>query len=117
MPEYSVLTVIAVLGVVAVETWWLRTGLFRRVGYWVAMAIVFVFQVLVDGWLTRLDDPVVGYAPQHFSGLRFPWDIPVEDFGFGFALVTLALLLWVRRDLGQDAPGGPRTDRRKADVR
>lgn len=113
MPEYTVLTVIAVLGVVAVEIWWLRTGLFRRGVYWVAMAIVFAFQVLVDGWLTRLDDPVVSYAPQHFSGLRFPWDIPVEDFGFGFALVTLAMLLWVRGDpRSQPAPHGDVTRRR-----
>jgi len=29
-------------------------------------------------------------------GLRVPWDIPIEDFGFGFAMVTLAILLWRR---------------------
>jgi membrane protein implicated in regulation of membrane protease activity len=29
-------------------------------------------------------------------GLRVPWDIPIEDFGFGFAMVTLTILLWRR---------------------
>jgi lycopene cyclase domain-containing protein len=58
------------------------------------MAIVFAFQVLVDGFLTRLAAPVVIYAPQHHLGVRWPWDIPVEDFGFGFCLVTLTILGW-----------------------
>jgi hypothetical protein len=35
--------------------------------------------------------------------LRAPWDIPVEDFGFGFAMVTLAILLW-RRWLDRRSP-------------
>jgi hypothetical protein len=36
------------------------------------------------------------YNPEEILGLRAPWDIPVEDFGFGFAMVTLAILLWRR---------------------
>jgi predicted small integral membrane protein len=30
------------------------------------------------------------------TGVRAPWDIPVEDFFFGFALLTLVLALWER---------------------
>ncbi len=96
MPEYTLLTVAAVVGVVAAELLWLRTGLFRSAQYWVSMAIVFAFQVLVDGWLTKLSAPIVTYAPGQHLGVRFPWDVPVEDFGFGFAMVTLTLLLWRR---------------------
>jgi hypothetical protein len=29
-------------------------------------------------------------------GIRVPWDIPIEDYGFGFAMVTLTLLVWRR---------------------
>jgi hypothetical protein len=61
------------------------------------MLIVLAFQVPVDGWLTKLSAPVVRYAPGQVSGLRGPWDIPVEDFLYGFALVTAALLLWERQ--------------------
>ena len=100
VPEYTLLTGIAVLGVVALELWWLRTGIFRTVQYWCAMAIVFAFQVPVDGWLTKLSDPIVVYNEAEMLGVRAPWDIPVEDFGFGFAMVTLAILLW-RRALQQ----------------
>ena len=75
----------------------LRTGLFRRPAYWISMVIVLAFQIPVDGWLTKLSAPIVLYNDDHISGVRFPWDIPVEDFLFGFALVTAVLLLWERR--------------------
>lgn len=94
MPEYTVATAIAVLAVIAAELLWVRTGVFRSLQYWLAMAIVFFFQVWVDGWLTKLVDPIVRYSPQHFLGIRFPFDIPIEDFGFGFALVTAVILAW-----------------------
>lgn len=96
MPEYTLLTGIAVLGVVVLELAWLRTGVFRTARYWCAMAIVAAFQVPVDGYLTRLADPVVIYDDRQTLGIRCPWDIPVEDFGFGFAMVTLTILLWRR---------------------
>jgi lycopene cyclase domain-containing protein len=66
------------------------------------MAIVFAFQILVDGWLTKLSDPIVIYNPDEMLGVRAPWDIPIEDFGFGFTMVTLTILLW-RRRLARDA--------------
>ena len=96
MPEYTVLTVCAVLAVVVAELVYFRSGIFRTAQYWWSIAIVFAFQVPVDGWLTKLSDPIVIYNPDEMLGLRAPWDIPIEDFGFGFAMVTLAILLWRR---------------------
>jgi lycopene cyclase domain-containing protein len=112
MPEYTMLTAFAVAAVVVVEVVWLRTGLFRRLQYWLAIAIVFAFQVPVDGWLTKLSDPIVLYSPDEHLGLRAPWDIPVEDFGFGWAMVTLTLLVWTR--LGHLAGEGERSRPRRA---
>lgn len=99
---YTVPAAAAVLAVCAWELLFLRTGLFRRPAYWLTMLIVLGFQVPVDGWLTKLSAPVVSYASRQVTGLRGPWDIPVEDFLFGFALVTAALLAWER----QGSPGG-----------
>lgn len=96
MGEYTFLTIVAVVAVVLLEVLWARTGLFTTLRYWLAMAIVFFFQSLVDGWLTKLSDPVVIYAPAHHAGVRFPFDIPVEDFGFAFAMLTLTMIAWVR---------------------
>ncbi|MGE2718867.1 lycopene cyclase domain-containing protein [Mycolicibacterium celeriflavum] len=94
---YTVPAVLAVLVVFAWELGVLRTGLFRKPAYWISMAIVLGFQIPVDGWLTKLSAPVVIYDEQHTSGIRFPFDIPVEDFLFGWALVTAVLLLWERQ--------------------
>ena len=96
MPEYTVLTVIAVLATVALELFVLRTGIFATAQYWLTMVIVFGFQVLVDGWLTKLSDPIVIYHPDQMLGVRLPWDVPIEDYGFGFAMVTLTILGWRR---------------------
>ncbi len=110
MPEYTVLAVLSVLAVVLLERLWLRTGLFRQRQYWAALAIIAFFQVLVDGWLTKLSAPIVLYDERQTSGVRMPWDIPVEDFLFGFSMVTLAILLWVRQGASS------RDDARKGDA-
>ena len=94
---YTVPAVASVVVVCAAELTVLRTGLFRRPAYWVAMAIVLAFQIPVDGWLTKLSAPIVLYRRTALTGLRFGWDIPIEDFLYGFALVTAALLLWERQ--------------------
>jgi len=94
---YTLPAMISVGVVCVLELAVLRTGLFREPAYWISMGIVFSFQILVDGWLTKLSAPIVIYNEDHTSGLRFPWDIPVEDFLFGWALVTAVLLLWVKQ--------------------
>lgn len=94
---YAVPSVAAVLTVCAMELAVLNTGIFRRPAYWISMLIVFGFQIPVDGWLTKLSSPIVSYDDRQITGLRFPFDIPVEDFLFGFALVTAVLLLWERQ--------------------
>ena len=103
MPEYTALAILSVIATVAAEVLWLRTGIFRTAQYWIAMAIVYFFHVLVDGWLTKLSAPIVIYDNEEIIGPRVPWDIPVEDYLFGFSMITLTLLLWVR--LGDR--GGP----------
>ena len=88
------MAVVAVVAVVAVEARAARTGILRQPAYWVTMAIVLAVQVPVDGWLTKLSAPIVRYDGDAVTGIRFPWDIPVEDFLFGYALVTAVLMSW-----------------------
>ncbi|MFV0450755.1 MAG: lycopene cyclase domain-containing protein [Propioniciclava sp.] len=104
MAEYPLFTLVAILAVIVGELAWARTGIFRSAQYWLSITIVVGFQVLVDGWLTKLSDPVVLYNPAHQSGIRIPWDIPIEDFGFGWAMITLTIIVWVKL--------GPRTGAR-----
>jgi lycopene cyclase domain-containing protein len=91
---YTLSSLAACALVIGLELLVLRTGLLRRRTYWIALGIILFFQVVVDGWLTKLTAPIVRYAAPHFSGVRIPWDIPVEDYLFGWAMCTLALLLW-----------------------
>ncbi|MGH9024663.1 MAG: lycopene cyclase domain-containing protein [Acidimicrobiia bacterium] len=92
--EYTALAVTSAVGVVLVEVLWLRTGLLRTRSYWIAMGICYGFMIAVNGWLTKLSAPIVLYDEHRTIGWRFPWDIPVEDYLFGFSLLTLAMLTW-----------------------
>ena len=112
MTEYTIASAVAVAIVVAVELLWLRTGIFATATFWIAYGIIVFFQILVDGWLTKLSAPIVIYNPEELSEWRFPFDIPIEDYFFGFALIALTIMLWERagrrgdhgdRD-GEDAP-------------
>jgi lycopene cyclase domain-containing protein len=94
---YTLPAIASVVTVCALELAVLRTGLFRRPAYWISLVIVLGFQIPVDGWLTKRSAPIVSYDERHTSGIRFPFDIPVEDFLFGFALVTAVLLVWERQ--------------------
>jgi lycopene cyclase domain-containing protein len=89
--SYSALAVTAVVAVLAVDLAVLRTRMVTRRVFWVAYAIVIVFQLLMNGVLTGLG--VVTYDPAAIWGPRIVY-APVEDLLFGFALVVLTLTSW-----------------------
>jgi lycopene cyclase domain-containing protein len=91
--EYTAASATGVVLAVLLELLVLRTGLFRDLRYWVALAIVAGFQLLVNGVLTC--PPIVSYDPGEILGLRVAC-APVEDLGFGFAMVTTTIALWRR---------------------
>jgi lycopene cyclase domain-containing protein len=92
--EYTALASLATVLVVGLELAVLRTGLLRTTAYWISLAICYGFMIAVNGWLTKLSAPIVIYDRGATTGWRAPWDIPVEDYLFAFALLTLAMLLW-----------------------
>ena len=91
MKEYTLAAAAGVVLAVALELAVLRTGMFRDRRYWVALAIVGCFQLVVNGVLTC--PPIVAYDPRRILGPRIAC-APVEDLGFGFAMVTATLSLW-----------------------
>lgn len=96
MPIYPLLSILAVVVVVAVELLVVRTGIFRQWAYWVAMAITYAFMVPVDGWLTKLSAPIVLYREADTTGWRPIWDILAEEYLYAFALITAVILAWER---------------------
>ena len=93
MREYTVASACGVVLTILLELLVLRTGIFRDRRYWAALAIVACFQLLVNGVLTC--PPIVSYDPAMILGPRLAC-APVEDLGFGFAMVTLTIALWRR---------------------
>ena len=89
----------AVIVAVVVDLLVLRTGLLRTKAFWATEAIVVFFQFIVNGVLTGLG--IVQYDPRVIIGLRLAY-APVEDLGFGFAMVTTTIALWRRAG---SAPG------------
>jgi len=114
--SYSALAVTAVVGVLLVDLAVYRTRLVTRRVFWVAYAIVIVFQLLMNGVLTGLD--VVTYDPGAIWGPRIAY-APVEDLLFGFAMVTLTLATWaaVNRRANTARRRGPDTRTRRSSTR
>lgn len=100
--SYTWLVGLALLGTAACDLALLRTRLLLRKAFWVAYAIMVGFQLLVNGLLTGLR--IVQYDPDTILGPRLAY-APVEDLGFGFALILLTLSCWVA--LGRRAAGLP----------
>jgi lycopene cyclase domain-containing protein len=104
MPAYTALTVFAIGMSVVLDLCVVRTQLLFRKKFWLSLAIMMFFQVLADGWLTRSRGPIVIYNSDHFSGFRLFFNTPVEDFGFGFALILCTLSVWTRLGLRTEEP-------------
>ena len=116
-PVYPTLSIVAALGVVALELLVVRSDIFRQPAYWLTMVVVFGFMIPVDGWLTKLSAPIVVYRDSDTSGLRPVWDILAEEFLYAFALLTLVILAWDHagrasddRPAGDDRPDDHHTD-------
>ena len=90
---YTVAAGVGLVAAVVVDLAVLRTRLVISRLFWVAYAIVFGFQLLINGILTTRG--VVRYPESAIVGVRLV-GAPVEDLVFGFALVLLTLGLWTR---------------------
>jgi len=90
---YSVLVFIGLAGALALDLGVFQTRLVGRRAFWVAYAIMLFFQLVMNGILTGL--PVVTYRREEIFGLRIVY-APIEDLGFGFAVILTTLTLWVR---------------------
>jgi lycopene cyclase domain-containing protein len=90
MKEYTLFAVGSSIAVVLLDHV-LGTRVTTRRSFWVTIAIMFFFKIPSNGYLTWR--PIVIYNPEYFLGIRLG-TIPVEDFFYGFGLITLTLVLW-----------------------
>ena len=98
---YTTIAVVAALVAVGLDRWGARTRLTTSAAWWATYGIIVVFQLLTNGWLTgrgivRYDpDAIIGGGRVTFLGDGRVAYAPVEDLGFGFALVLTSCVVWM----------------------
>lgn len=98
---YTAIAVVAVVAAVVLDRWAARTRLTTSATWWTAYGIIVFFQLLTNGWLTgrrivRYDpEAILGNARVTLLGEGRLVYAPVEDLGFGFALVLTSCVAWV----------------------
>ena len=101
MISYTAAAAIAVLVAIVVDLRILRTALVCSKTWWTAYAIIVVFQLITNGWLTGRgivrysDHAILGSERITFLGDGRIAYAPVEDLAFGFALVLISCAAWV----------------------
>ena len=123
---YTQLAIVAVAVVAILDLLVVRTRLLRRRVFWVAYAIMCVFQLITNGMFTgfgivRYDgEAIIGGSspasgPPPFIGDGRIAFAPAEDLLFGFALILLTLIGWIawgRRGIQREPRSGPPVWRR-----
>ena len=86
---YTFLAIVAVLAAVVLDRI-TKINLLSDKRYYLFLVVILFFKILVNGELTAR---IVMYDPSQITGFRL-LTIPLEDFGFGFAMVTVAVIVW-----------------------
>lgn len=116
---YTALALVAVFAALVVDRFAGRVV--RQKVFWVAYVIIVFFQLLSNGTFTGFGivlydgDAIIGTDSPAEGSPAFVGDgrlafAPIEDLGFGFALVLLSISLWVwleKRGLDARFTSGP----------
>lgn len=90
--SYSQITLLSIVISLICDRWVFATTLTTKKVFWTSYAIILPFQLLTNWWLTSRN--IVMYSDKAIIGVRIA-AAPIEDLGFGFALVLSVLMLWV----------------------
>jgi len=98
--SYTLLSAVAAVVALLLDLVVVRTRVVLTRQWWISYAICFVGQLAVNGWLTgrRIvtydNAAILGGNHVQFVG---DWRLcyaPVEDVGFGFALILVTIVSW-----------------------
>jgi lycopene cyclase domain-containing protein len=90
MMEYTLLSSVSVVLIIILD-FVLRTRLILNKKFLVFWIVMFVLIFIVNGYLTWR--PIVIYGDEFYLHIRL-FTIPVEDFLFGFSLITSNIVIW-----------------------
>ncbi|MFA6357984.1 MAG: lycopene cyclase domain-containing protein [Candidatus Omnitrophota bacterium] len=90
MKEYTMIALGSVILTILADRTTKVNILKKKEFYWF-LAVILGFKFLVNGYLTKTN--IVMYNSKYFLGVR-AGSIPLEDFIFGFSMVSLGIILW-----------------------
>ena len=90
MKEYTLLSLLSII-LAAILDFKVKTFILKRKEYYLFLIVILFFKILVNGYLTGKN--IVVYNPDFFLKVRFG-SIPVEDFLFGFSMITVTITCW-----------------------
>jgi lycopene cyclase domain-containing protein len=90
MKEYTILVLLSVILAVLLDIEF-STKLLQKKEFYLFLLIIVLFKFLVNGYLTGKN--IVMYNPRFFLSIRLG-SIPIEDFLFGFSMVTMSIIFW-----------------------
>ncbi len=109
---YSAIASYSVILAIILDLFVIRSAVTAQWRFYFAWAILLVFQLLTNGWLTGRG--IVQYDESQITGVRLA-NAPVEDIAFGFALIVLTLSVWLRlQDRSRSQWGAGKRARRRA---
>lgn len=90
MKEYTLISLGSIVITLFLEKL-LKTGLFRKVEYYIYLIFIMAAELIVNGAITSKG--IVKYNLDFYLGFRIG-TIPLEDFFFGFSMVTATIIFW-----------------------
>jgi len=90
MKEYTLIAACLVILTILIDKL-TRVNIFKKKLFYLFLVIILGFKLLVNGYLTGAS--IVMYNLRFYLGLRIG-SIPLEDFLFGFSMVSLGIILW-----------------------
>ncbi|MFA5092843.1 MAG: lycopene cyclase domain-containing protein [Candidatus Omnitrophota bacterium] len=90
MKEYTLIALVSVALTIWIDKL-TRVNILKNKLFYLFLGVIFFFKLLVNGYLTKTN--IVMYNSKFFLGIRLG-SIPLEDFIFGFSMVTLGVIFW-----------------------
>ncbi|MFC1594152.1 lycopene cyclase domain-containing protein [Candidatus Omnitrophota bacterium] len=90
MKEYTILSLVSIFAVFALDRR-SKVNILKRGEFYILLCAMFVIKLFINGYLTGKH--IVMYNQPFYLGIRVG-SIPLEDFMFGFSMITMTIIFW-----------------------
>jgi len=112
MPEYTIAVITSLILLAVIDIFVAKTKLLGNKRFWIFLFFVVALQTIVDNYLNGrwwLESYIVGpYPEQFYSGIRVI-ETPLENYGFGIAMMMTVLIVFERLERNRLNQTKPKT--------